>query len=98
MPAFGKLDEATATLRLLYILKKEEKGLGVMEIYQAMKNEFNVGRGATDTARKICEQLDLVETKDVDIGAPRPALIHTLTQKGQQLAEKVIEFKNILEA
>jgi len=96
MDPFGKFDDTNAVSRFLILLLETGNGLGVTDIHNRMSSEFGVGRGATDTARKICDELALIDTEPVDIGTPRKIISHKLTSKGRIVAEKLLEIKQVL--
>jgi len=92
------LDETEAGFRVLLVLYKSKEPLGVSELYEKMKEFYNVGRGATDTGRRVCMKLGLVEQKAVRIGRnPRPTLLHFLTDKGKRVAKIIAELEKALE-
>ena len=97
MSAFAILDETTTALRLIDFLYNHGKPISVVGLHTQMKKQYNVGRGAVDTARPLLEGLDLITYNKIKTDAPREIHAYVLTAKGRAVAEKLLEIKELLE-
>lgn len=96
MSQFGLLDETIGALRLLLTLHKSEHPLNTTELQNKMDELYNVKKGATGTAIKVCGSLGLIEIKH-GIEKPKPATYHSLTEKGKKVAELLAHLEALLE-
>lgn len=84
--AISKIDESKASLRLLIVLDDFEEGIIQQTLRTEMKARYKVGRGAVDSAVKVCVELGLVVLSEGD-EKPMPSIIHRLTNEGREIAD-----------
>ena len=97
MSSIGELDESNASLRLLITLNQIDKPIILSDLYEEMRKRYQVGRRTVDTAITTCIRLGLVKREKQRTGMnPMPSLIHILTPKGKQIAQKLVELDKSL--
>jgi len=89
MEPLALLDETKAALRVLLFVSRHE-GTNITEIIRSMQ----VGQKAIYTALKTLNNLNLIEEK-TGSRFPYPRLFY-LTEKGQNVAERLIEIERLL--
>lgn len=71
-------------------------GIAVTKMYEEMKKRFDVGRGSTDTSRKILTDAGLLSYEEKDTGAPRNIHAYRLTKLGLQAAEMLRDLRECM--
>lgn len=90
MSTIKQLAEAKGSIPLLMKMTELKDKLILSDLYTAMRKE-GIGRRQTDTALKVCIDLDLIKREHKRIeGHPMPSIYHTLTSKGSKVA-KILE-------
>ena len=93
---FGKLDHERGALRLLLTLERSQQGLMRKNLEEEMR-EQGVGRSAMLSSLESCIGLRLVEDVKSKIGSHYCA-VSMLTNLGHQVALKLLEVEEILDA
>ena len=92
---FGKVDKDKATLRIFTTIYESRSPLTRLDLISQLE-EDDVGRSAFYTSFKTLKELDLVTSFDMKLDGKRH-IMTTLTDKGAEIAKKLVEIKNILE-
>jgi len=89
-----KLQQPGVFFILLYLMDNKGKEVKIHDILEFVKS-CGVGQYAFYTALKNLISLNLVED-EIHYGPPKRRLLH-LTEKGEKVAQKILEIKEILE-
>lgn len=96
MSEIGKLDRTKAALRLLIVIYESKKTLDRDGVFELLNKKYRIGKTAGYSAIKVCKQLGLIEEKFVKTVGVRPSVLHSLTEKGKNVAEIIVELEKAL--
>jgi len=95
--AFSKFDGVRASGRLLITINDAPIGLSLVDLYEKMRRRYGVGKSVVNSSRQVCKELGLIIIFEAQkFGAPRNVLVHHVTPKGIEVAEKLKEIEYIL--
>jgi hypothetical protein len=93
---FALLDQERGTLRLLVTLEKYGQGLARQQLIDELR-EQGVGRSSLYSSLDACRELGLIVDMKMQRGS-KNYTVSMLSQEGYQLAQKLLEVKEMLDA
>jgi hypothetical protein len=93
---FALIDQERGTLRLLVTLEKYGQGLARQQLIDELR-EQGVGRSSLYSSLDACRELGLIVDMKMQRGS-KNYTVSMLSQEGYQLAQKLLEVKEMLDA